>query len=91
MTKEEQDICLALGRARYLPGSFDKRFANNVSSIARTDPDKELTEKQREWIYRLLFKYRKQLDVTYSRYKDHPLCSQKEPRKPVIKKTPLDL
>lgn len=44
MTKDQQEICIALGNVRYLPASFDKRFGNNLSSIAKTTPGKELTE-----------------------------------------------
>jgi hypothetical protein len=51
MTKEQQDICLALGKVSYLPA----------------EPEKELSEKQNEWMYRLLYKYRKQLPNTYER------------------------
>jgi hypothetical protein len=81
MTQDQIYICVALGDVRYLPASFDKRFGLNLCAIAESTPDKELTEKQNEWMYRLLYKYRKQLPETYSRFKDNPMCSQKEPRK----------
>jgi hypothetical protein len=82
MTIEQKEICLALGRVTYLPGSFDKRFGNNLSGLAQSQPEKELTEKQNEWMFRLLYKYRKQLPGTYEKYKGNPLCAQAEPRKP---------
>jgi hypothetical protein len=74
MTEDQREICLALGKVSYLPASFDKRFGQNLNATATLDPAKELSEKQNEWMYRLLYKYRKQLPNTYSRYKDHPLC-----------------
>jgi hypothetical protein len=77
MTEQQKEICISLGRVTYLPGSFDKRFGNNLHSIAVTNPDKELSEKQNEWMYRLLYKYRKQLAVTYEKYKNHPFCNKK--------------
>jgi hypothetical protein len=80
MTKDQQEICIALGNVRYLPASFDKRFGNNLSSIAKTTPGKELTDGQIEWMYRLLYKYRKQLPRLYGRHKDHHFCSAKQPR-----------
>jgi len=80
MTKDQQEICLALGNVRYLPASFDKRFGQNLSSIASGDPTKELSESQNEWMYRLLYKYRKQLPVTYKKHEKNPLCSRKEDR-----------
>lgn len=78
MTKDQQLICVNLGRVRYLPGTFDKRFGNKLSSIAQVSPEKELSEKQVEWMYRLLYKYRKQLPKTYELNKNNPLCSRKE-------------
>lgn len=84
MTIDQQEICLALGNVRYLPASFDKRFGQNLHGIASTDPTKELSEKQNEWMYRLLYKYRKQLPVTYKKHEKNPLCSQKEKRERYI-------
>lgn len=77
MTAEEKQICTRLGSVKYLPGSFDKRFGSNLAAIAENTPDKELSEKQREWMYRLLYKYRKQLPNTYARFSHHPHCSKK--------------
>jgi hypothetical protein len=76
MTDEQRKICLALGGVRYLPGSFDKRLGNNLHSMAQNTPEKELSEKQNEWMYRLLYKYRRQLSSTYERFKGNPLCSK---------------
>lgn len=76
MTKEEKHICLNLGNVRCLPATFDKRFTRNVCQMAKED--KELTESQRELIYRLLYKYRKQLPKTYNIYKNHHHCQPKK-------------
>jgi hypothetical protein len=76
MTNEQQTICKALGTVRYLPASFDKRFGNNLCSLAETQPEKELSEKQNEWMYRLLYKYRKQLPRTYEKFKHNEFCKQ---------------
>lgn len=75
------EICIALGSVRYLPGSFDKRFAHGLYDIATNTPAKELSEKQNEWMYRLLYKYRRQLPNTYRKYKEHEYCRKKESRK----------
>ncbi len=77
MTPDQIHICKSLGRVRYLPGSFDKRFGNNLASLAENNPDEELTAKQIEWMYRLLYKYRKQLPSTYEDNKHQPFCSYK--------------
>lgn len=52
MTVDQIDICKALGNVRYLPASFDKRLGNNLAGLAESHPEKELTEKQNEWMYR---------------------------------------
>jgi hypothetical protein len=90
MTPEQNDICTALGKVTYLPASFDKRFGNNLYGLAQSQPEKELSEKQNEWMYRLLYKYRKQLPKTYERYKANPLCSRLETPKPKPS-TPLNI
>ena len=74
MTTEQVAICTALGHCRFLPGTFDKRFSSKVAGIAELHPDQELTEKQIEWMYKLLYKYRKQIPNTYEKFKDNPLC-----------------
>lgn len=77
MTTEQIEICVMLGGANYLPGSFDKRFAHNLFRVATAAPTKELTEKQNEWMYRLLYKYRRQMPNTYLKYQNHPFCARK--------------
>jgi len=74
MTASEHQICRALGNVRFLPATFDKRFAGNASSWGI---EKELSEGQKEWIYRILYKYRKQLPKLYELHKNHPHCSKK--------------
>lgn len=77
MTSEQIEISLQLGKATYLPGSFDKRLGLSLSSMAQTHPEKELSDKQNEWMYRLLYKYRNQLPNTFKKYSSNPLCSKK--------------
>lgn len=77
MTLDQKEICIALGRANYLPGSWDKRLANTLHSLATINPEKELSESQNEWMYRLLYKYRKQLSNTYEKYKSNEFCNKK--------------
>lgn len=78
MTAEQIEISLKLGNCRFLPGTWDKRFAHKLHSIATTDSNEELTETQKEWVYRLLYKYRGQLPVLYQKHKGHPHCSRKK-------------
>jgi hypothetical protein len=70
MTKEEILISINLGKCRHLPASFDKRFANNMAALAKSNPGKELTNSQREQLYRMLKSYRRQIPNTFMRF--HP-------------------
>lgn len=76
MTSDEIKIALAFNSVTFLPGSFDKRLANSMSGIAQYSPDKNITERQSEWMYRLLYKYRKQIPQVYEKYKDHEHCKR---------------
>ena len=78
MTEDQIEISIALGNLRYQPGSFDKRFGQNVSARALREPHKELTVGQNEWLYRILYKYRKQLPVVYAKHMNNPMCSRKQ-------------
>lgn len=77
MTTDEQKICLALGGVRYLPGTFDKRFGMNLYYEARNT--QHISEKQREWCFRLLYKYRRQIPHLYSLHQNHPYCQKINP------------
>lgn len=79
MTEDQIQICKALGRVKYLPGSFDKRLGNSLYFMACDDlpRERELSEKQDEWMYRLLYKYRRQLPSTYEKFKEHKFCNKK--------------
>lgn len=81
MTGDEILIISKLTAVRFLPGSWAKRFVNDIASIAK--PETELSEKQSEWIYRLLFTYRKQVPHTYSKYKHHKHC-RKAPKQTLL-------
>lgn len=77
MTAEQIEISKALGTVSYLPASFNKRLGKSLAFMANNTPSSELTEKQNEWMYRLLYKYRKQIYSVYDKYKNNPLCSKK--------------
>jgi hypothetical protein len=58
LTPEQYELCQALGCCTYLPGSWDKRFARDLSARAI---DYQLSEKQVEQLERMKYKYRRQL------------------------------
>lgn len=85
MTIEEIEIINNIyNRVRFIPGSWDKRFIRDLYS----GTGKELTPPQSEWLYRILYKYRKQLPRTYERYKHHPHCSRKPEKARFFKTQP---
>lgn len=77
MTEEQKEICMLFGSIRYPYGGFDKRFGNNLYFIALNKSDQELSDKQIEWMYRLLYKYRNQAPHIYNKHKSNPLCQKK--------------
>ena len=56
ITENERKMLALLNRkVRFLPGSWDKRFCQNLGSA------KELTVKQSLWVGRVFHKYRNQI------------------------------
>lgn len=58
MTTDEMQAVMALVRCTFLPGSWDKRFVRALGQHARDTP---LSDKQREWLWKLVWKYRRQI------------------------------
>lgn len=72
MTQDEITIISKLYACKFAPGTWTKKIVNDMySSISET---LKLSEKQEEWIYRILYKYRKQLPFTYNQYKKNKFC-----------------
>lgn len=69
MTPEAREICIAFSRITFLPGSYDKRFCKTVSAMAKLEGGKHLvTPKQRDLIYTMLHRYRKQIPDIHDKY-----------------------
>lgn len=64
MTPAERSIAIALGRCSFPPGSWDKRFARDLASVAERSPEIAYTERQAAHLLRLAHKYRRQLPST---------------------------
>lgn len=60
MDEEEKQAAQALAKCTYLPGSFEKRFARDMDSIARGEHP-TITAKQRVWLWKQVHRYRKQI------------------------------
>jgi hypothetical protein len=78
MTTDQISISKGLGRVNYLPGSADKRYGRFLAGLAEREPDKEISEPMTEIMYRLLYKYRRQLRVLYELHKNHPHCQKRK-------------
>lgn len=78
MTPEERLIVSNLANCRYQPGTWCKRFVNDINSAAQANPELQLSESQREWLYRVLYMKRKSLPYVYNIFKNHPFCKRKE-------------
>ena len=69
MTTEEIEIAKTLwNNTTFRSASFDKRFSRSMCAIAEFKPHTELSEKQSNWLYRLMHKYRKQVPELYEKY-----------------------
>ena len=76
MTQEQIEIAMSFMHVVFLPGAWNKRFAQSMIYKARVESTKELTDAQNEWLYRILFTYRKQIPDVYEKYRDNPLCQK---------------
>ena len=77
MTQDEIIIATQLHSCTMLPGTFDKRFASDMYYRSKQEEPKPITDKQNEILYRLVYKYRKQIPHTYEMYKNNIYCQPK--------------
>jgi len=80
MTHEQIEIAASFMNVTFLPGSWDKRFAQSMIYKAAQSPDETLSESMNEWLYRLLYKYRKQVPRIYEKYQNNQFCNKKPNR-----------
>jgi len=62
MTAPEIRCAIALSSCTFPPAQWDKRFARAMGEIAVGDPGRDLTERQRLWIFKLTVRYRRQIN-----------------------------
>ena len=74
MTADEINAAKQLYACTILPGTFDKRFVRDMWSRSFEQEPKPLSDKQHEILFRLVYKYRKQIPHTYEMYKTNPFC-----------------
>lgn len=66
MTAPERDLARRLGRCRFSPATFDKRFSRELAAKAE-EPQATLSDNEREWMRYLEHRYRKQLSQMQSK------------------------
>lgn len=75
MTREQSEIIEGLRRVQLPIGAeFDKSF---IEGMYFSKSNYDLSVKQNEWCFRLLYKYRVQLPDLYEKHKENELCKQK--------------
>lgn len=79
MKPEEIDMCRALGRCTFPPASGPKRFARDMSALAESQPARELTVRQRQYLLRLAHMYRRQIGRCMAHGEDVTCARGKEP------------
>lgn len=81
MTEMEYKAVRALASCRFLPGTFDKRIARQWAEKAAKDLLAPMTVKGRACLWRLVWKYRRQIDdeiVNYAMLQTDVPAAQKE-------------
>lgn len=63
MTDQEWTMTMALSRCVMLPGSFQKRFVRDIADNYQAH-DRSLSDKQRAYLSKLYYSYRKQIQVS---------------------------
>lgn len=60
MTDDEKKATQILNLCTFTPASYNKRFARDMESIARSD-DAQITERQGRVLWKLFYMYRRQI------------------------------
>jgi len=98
MTEREKIAARTLARCRFAVGSYDKRFARDMASIANNKPETELSEKQLAYLWKCVYRYRRQIGskamVAYAKHQfdGTPVVRQGNLFKPTAatQNTPVD-
>lgn len=61
MTESEIAAANALAKLHYYPGSFDERFSKSMREIARKNPFRNLSRKQKSALWEMVLRYRKKV------------------------------
>jgi hypothetical protein len=77
MTPDQIQIAKSFNRITFQPGTWNKRFAKTMAAIAENKPEYEISSGSDEWLYRLVYTFRRQIPDVYEKFKDNPNCKKK--------------
>jgi len=75
MTDEQIEICSAFHYVVF-DSLLTKVIAVNLYNKSIHKPKYELSESQNEFIFMILYEYRRQMPALYEKYKDNEFCKQ---------------
>jgi hypothetical protein len=61
MTEREVALAIALGHCTYPPATPQKRFAREMSFVAKNDPSRVLSDRQSHYLEIMAWRYRRQM------------------------------
>lgn len=64
MTDEQLRMARALGRVRFTPASWQKRYGRQMAAWADNAPERTLSERQHAWLRWLVYRYRRQIPAS---------------------------
>lgn len=82
MDAHEQKAIGLLAGCRFAVGSFPKRFIRDLMSLKVVQPDRELTENQKNYLWKLVYQYRKQHRNKWFIYYAHKKANIEKPINP---------
>jgi hypothetical protein len=65
MTPEQIKLAQCLVKAKFQPGSWDKKFARDLAAMSYKQPTPELTTNQHRCLLQNVIRYRRSLDPAY--------------------------
>lgn len=74
VTESEYNLLNSFIKVNFGSNDWDMKFINSLYGVAVNGG--RITDKQRYWLFRTLYKYRRQLRSFYEKFKHLPECSK---------------
>ncbi|MCY7361528.1 MAG: hypothetical protein LH629_05590, partial [Ignavibacteria bacterium] len=69
MRAEEIEIIIALNNIDFSNADFDRKFVKTIYQFINAEPEVELSDEQRTWLFKLLNKYKSEVPEVFIKYK----------------------